>query len=114
MHSKHMPPRFLGARRTVGDVGCPDVIDALDREVAQQIRMILWPGAGLVVRGFGPSAAIPIFRINRCTRLRLIRRPRPCSIAVVRREPRNGQAVNSSSMRCIGTTSLSLAGRRGR
>lgn len=30
------------------------------------------PGAGYVVFDFGPSAAIPIRRISRCTRLRLI------------------------------------------
>jgi hypothetical protein len=54
---------------------------------------ILCPGAGFVVLGFGPSAAMPISRINRCTRLRLMRRPSPLSIAIIRREPRNGQAV---------------------
>jgi hypothetical protein len=38
---------------------------------------ILCPGADFVVRGFGPSAAMPILRINRCTRLRLTAWPRP-------------------------------------
>jgi hypothetical protein len=61
----------------------------------------LCPGAGFVVLGFGPSAAMPILRINRCTRLRLMRHPSPLSIAVIRREPRNGQAVNSWSIRRI-------------
>jgi hypothetical protein len=75
---------------------------------------ILCPGAGFVVLGFGPSAAMPILRINRCTRLRLMRRPSPLSIAIIRREPRNGQAVNSWSIRRISSTSLSLAGRGGR
>jgi hypothetical protein len=32
----------------------------------------LCPSAGLVVRGFGPSAAMPILRINRCIRVRLM------------------------------------------
>ena len=36
---------------------------------------ILCPGAGFVVRGFGPRAAIPISRISRCTRLRLTGKP---------------------------------------
>jgi len=74
----------------------------------------LWPGAGFVVFGFGPSAAMPILRINRCTRLRLTGSPSAFSIAVIRREPRNGQAVNSSSIRRIRARSLSLAGRGGR
>jgi hypothetical protein len=33
---------------------------------------ILCRGAGFVVRGFGPSAAMPILRISQRTRLRLI------------------------------------------
>jgi hypothetical protein len=64
----------------------------------------------LVVRGFGPSAAIPMVRISRCTRLRLILEPSVRSIAVIRREPKNGQAVNISSSRRIRPRSLSLAG----
>lgn len=62
----------------------------------------------------GRSSVIAILRIGRCTRLRLIRRPRPRGIAVMRREPRNGHAVNSSSIRRIGAASLSMAGGRGR
>ena len=69
----------------------------------------MWPGAGLVVFGFGPSAAMPIWRISRCTRLRLIIKPSARSIAVMRREPRNGQDVNSSSIHRISERSLSLA-----
>jgi hypothetical protein len=68
----------------------------------------------LLVRGFGPSAAIPIRRISRCTRLRLITTPSARSIAAIRREPRNGQRVNSSSIRRISTRSSSFAGRGGR
>lgn len=75
---------------------------------------ILCLGAGLVVLGFGPSAAMPILRLNRCMRLRLMRQPSPLSIAVIRREPRNYQGVNSSSIRRISSRSLSLAGRGGR
>jgi hypothetical protein len=54
------------------------------------------------VRCFGPRAAIPIRRISRCTRLRLTVIPSTRSIAVIRREPRNGQAVNSASIRQLG------------
>jgi hypothetical protein len=36
------------------------------------------------------------------------------SIAAIRREPRNGQAVNNSSIRRISARSLSLAGAGGR
>ena len=75
---------------------------------------ILCPGAGLLVRGRGPSAAMPILCISRRTRLRLMAYPCPRSIAVIRREPRNGQAVNSSSIRRIKARSLSLAGGGGR
>jgi hypothetical protein len=68
----------------------------------------------LLVLGFGPSAAIPIRRISRCTRLRLTNTPSARSIAVIRREPRKGQAVNSSSIWRISAASLSLAGVAGR
>jgi hypothetical protein len=71
---------------------------------------ILCPGAGVLVRGFGPTAEMPIRRISRWTRLRLIARPSPCSIRAIRREPRKGHAVNSSSIRRIRARSLSLAG----
>jgi hypothetical protein len=71
----------------------------------------LCPGAGFVVFGFGPRAAIPISRISRCTRLRLTVSPSARSIAVSRREPRNGQAMNSASIRRISARSpSSLAG----
>jgi hypothetical protein len=59
------------------------------------------PGVGLLKRGFGPSAAIPILRISRRTRLRLMEGPCARSIAVTRRDPRNGQVVNNSSIRRI-------------
>ena len=59
-----------------------------------------------------PGAAMPILRIKRCTRLRLTGSPSAFSIAAIRREPRNGQAVNSSSIRRIRARSLTLAGRR--
>jgi hypothetical protein len=62
----------------------------------------------------GPSAAMPIRRISRCTRLRLMTRPSARSIAVIRREPRNGHAVNSSSSRRISARSFSLAAAGGR
>jgi len=68
----------------------------------------------LLVRGFGPSAAIPIRRISRWTRLRLIVAPSARSIAVIRREPRNGHRVNNSSIRRISFTSLSFAAAAGR
>jgi len=67
---------------------------------------------GFGVRGFGPSAAMPILRISRRTRLRLTDRPSACSSSVIRREPRNGHAVNSSSIRRISPASLSLAAGR--
>ena len=38
MHSKHMPPRFLGARRTIGDIGRPHLIRPIDDHMAQEIR----------------------------------------------------------------------------
>jgi len=74
---------------------------------------ILCPGAGFVVRGFGPSASMPILRFSRCMRLRLTTCPSTRSISAIRREPRNGQAVNSSSIRRITARSFSLAGGSG-
>ncbi|WP_430640414.1 hypothetical protein [Bradyrhizobium arachidis] len=64
----------------IGDVGRPHLVRHNDRHVAQQIDLVARRWLGLFA--FGPSAAIPILRINRCTRLRF-------SIAVIRREPRN-------------------------
>ena len=75
---------------------------------------ILCPGAGFVVFGFGPRASIPINRISRCTRLRLTVSPSARSIAVIRREPRNGQAMNSASIRRISARSASSLEGRGR
>jgi hypothetical protein len=72
----------------------------------------LCPGAGFVVLGFGPSASIPINRINRRARLRSIGKPSSVSVSAIRRAPKNGRAVNSASMRRIASRSLSLAGRR--
>jgi hypothetical protein len=74
----------------------------------------LCPGAGFVVFGLGASAEIPIRRIRRCTRLRLIEYSSARSKTISRREPKNGRAVNSSSIRRISIRSLSLAGRGGR
>jgi hypothetical protein len=74
----------------------------------------LWPGARLEVFGFGPSARSPITRIRRRTRLRLMTQPSARSIAVIRREPKNGQARNSSSSRRMIASSSSLAMRIGR
>jgi hypothetical protein len=64
---------------------------------------ILCPGTGLLVRGQGPSAAIPILRISRCTRFRLTGCPCASSIVVIRREPRNGreQLVDPAHQRQI-------------
>src|SRR5262245_47684647 len=90
----------------VGDVGTPDLVRSIDGDRAGNI---LCPGAGFVVRGFGPSAEMHISRISRRMRLRLMARPSRCSIFVIRREPRNGQAVNSSLIRLISSRSLSLA-----
>jgi hypothetical protein len=74
----------------------------------------LWPGAGVEVFGFGPSATRPICRIRRWTRLRLIRQPSARSLAVIRREPKNGHSRNSSSNRRRIASSSSLAIRAGR
>jgi hypothetical protein len=68
------------------------------------------PGAGLLVRGLGPSAAIPMRRISCCTRLRLTGQPSAPSIRAIRREPRNGQVVNNSSNRRISVSSPVFAG----
>ena len=100
VHDRHQIEE-AARKRDIGDVRAPDLVRPLDRKTAQQVRKILCPGAGFVVRGFGPSAAMPILRISRCTRLRLTTQPSARSIAVIRREPRNGQAVNNSSIRRI-------------
>ena len=54
----------------------------------------LWPCAGLLVLRPRPGAPlIPIRRISRWTRFRFTNTPSPRSIAVIRREPRKGHAV---------------------
>jgi hypothetical protein len=52
------------------------------------------PGAGRVVRGLGPSAAIPILRISRRARLRLTAWTCPRSIAATRERPGSEQLVD--------------------
>jgi hypothetical protein len=59
---------------------------------------ILCPADGWLVGGFGPDAAMPMRRISRWTGLRLTARPSPRSIRDIRREPKKGHAVNSSSI----------------
>ena len=66
---------------------------------------ILCPGADFVVLGLGPSAAMPILRISRCTRLRLSGQPSARNTIAIRREPRKGQAVNNSSIARISVRS---------
>jgi hypothetical protein len=80
----------------------------------KRYRNILCPGANLVGRRLGPRAAMPILRINRCTRLRLALWPSVRNGAVNGREPRNGREVNSSSICRLKGRSLSLAARRDR
>jgi hypothetical protein len=48
---------------------------------------------GLLVRGFDPSASIPISRINRRARLRSIGKPPSVSVRAMRRAPKNGRSV---------------------
>jgi hypothetical protein len=59
-------------------------------EPVQRMREDLIPRRRLVVGSFGPSAAMPVWRMSRCTRLRSTACPSAGSIAVIRREPRNG------------------------
>ena len=61
----------------------------------------MWPGAGLVVLGFGPSASIPILRIKRLTRLRLMGKPSPLSVLAIRRAPRPANDNDLEAMRRI-------------
>ena len=79
------------------------------RRLRSRYGNIRCPGPGMLVRGFGPRAAMPMRRISRCTRLRLTAAPSPCSILAIRRDPRKGRAVNSSSSRRISAKSLSFA-----
>lgn len=62
----------------------PHLVRLVDHQVAQQVRENLVTRRRL--RGIGPSAAIPICRISRCIRLRLMVIPSPRSIAASRRE----------------------------
>nr|WP_245311678.1 hypothetical protein [Bradyrhizobium pachyrhizi] len=75
------------ANRHIGDIGRPHLIWPVDHHMAQEIREDLVSRRRLCGSGLGPSAAMPILRINRCTRLRWMRHPSPLSTAVIRREP---------------------------
>src|SRR5450631_2269230 len=46
MHSEQMPPQFLGARRTIGDVHRPDLVRTVDLQPAQKIGIDLVPQRG--------------------------------------------------------------------
>src|SRR6266849_2833468 len=58
-------------------------------------------GWGLLVLGPGANPSRPIFRITRCTRLRLTSSPCSLKARVIRREPRKGLFKYSSSIRRI-------------
>lgn len=65
------------ADRNVGDVRAPDLVRPLDRNYPAADTGISYAQApACSIRVFGPSATIPILRINRCTRLRLTVWPR--------------------------------------
>ena len=111
MHSKHMPPRFLGARRTIGDIGCPHLIRPIDDHMAQEIREDLVSRRRLCGFGLWSQRRDALLTHQPLHALAIDATPFALSIAIIRREPRNGQAVNSWSIRRISSTSLSLAGR---
>jgi hypothetical protein len=86
--------------RQVGEIDMDQIARPLRRSLPEELPR--------------PNAAIPILRISRRTRLRSTLWPSARNSAAIRREPRNGQAVNSSSSRRRSKRSSSFAGRGGR
>lgn len=75
MHSKHMPPRFLGARRTVGDVGEPDLARRGGDEVAlEQVRGVR-EVVTTICRAHHRGRAMMVLMLSR--RINRSMRPRP-------------------------------------
>jgi hypothetical protein len=89
VHDRHQIEKPT-PHRNIGDVGTPDLIRPHNRQIAQQIRKDFVPLTWFAGVGLGPSATIPMIRIRRCTRLRLIRSSGVDSISAMRRDPRNG------------------------
>jgi hypothetical protein len=87
-----------GATLSAGDVRRPHPVRPLDPQVAQQIREYPMPrapacySAASVPRLLCPSGAQPL------DRLRLMAGPSPGSIRAIRREPKKGHVMNSSSI----------------
>ncbi len=80
-------------------------------QIAQDLSQIqIWAQVDAAdIGAVRPGAAMPLRRIGRCTRLRLSAKPSSRGIAVMRRAPRTGQAVNNASPRRINAAALSFA-----
>jgi hypothetical protein len=100
--------------RHIGDARCPHLVRPVDRQAAQEIREDLVSRRRLRRSWLGPQRgdAHPAHRPLHVLAVEAV--PVGPQIAAIRREPRNGQAVNNSSIRCISDRSSSFAGRGGR
>jgi hypothetical protein len=66
------------------------MVDAVNRQIPQQIGVHGCSGAGLLVLGFGARLSRSITRMSRCTRLRLTSTPSAFDVRVIIRLPKNG------------------------